>query len=268
MNRIWRGIVFGLFLNMLGVSAWADDPPKKDDPPAKKDDAVQTPAEKFAAAKKANDEANVAFNKVIAELQKKKEKLSLENKDLNEAYQVRNKTTQALVKAAEELAKAEPTSPAGLEALNAVISFGNPSPAIIKLLTEHHAASPKVGQIIGRFYYSRETSDLAALMNKIIEVNPSRDIQANAMMTLARMKMESKPEEAEKLFETIMEKYKDLPKFDTGLGKRAGGNLFELRNLQIGKVVPEIEGEDVDGKKFKISDYRGKVVMLDFWGHW
>jgi peroxiredoxin len=32
--------------------------------------------------------------------------------------------------------------------------------------------------------------------------------------------------------------------------------------------APEIAGEDIDGKKFKLSDYRGKVVLLDFWGNW
>jgi len=37
---------------------------------------------------------------------------------------------------------------------------------------------------------------------------------------------------------------------------------------QIGTIAPEIEGEDLDGKRFKLSDYRGKVVVLDFWGHW
>jgi len=36
----------------------------------------------------------------------------------------------------------------------------------------------------------------------------------------------------------------------------------------IGKELPEIEGVDTDGKRFKISDYRGKVVMIDFWGDW
>jgi cytochrome oxidase Cu insertion factor (SCO1/SenC/PrrC family) len=36
----------------------------------------------------------------------------------------------------------------------------------------------------------------------------------------------------------------------------------------IGEAAPEIEGEDIDGKPFKLSDYRGKVVMLDFWGNW
>ena len=37
---------------------------------------------------------------------------------------------------------------------------------------------------------------------------------------------------------------------------------------QLKQVAPDIEGEDMEGKKFKLSDYRGKVVMLDFWGHW
>ena len=52
------------------------------------------------------------------------------------------------------------------------------------------------------------------------------------------------------------------------LGELAGRELFALRNLQPGKPSPEIEGEDIDGVKFKLSDYRGKVVLLDFWGHW
>ena len=52
------------------------------------------------------------------------------------------------------------------------------------------------------------------------------------------------------------------------LGERAERDLFEIRNLAIGKVAPEIEGEDIDGKPLKLSDFKGKVVVLDFWGHW
>jgi cytochrome oxidase Cu insertion factor (SCO1/SenC/PrrC family) len=37
---------------------------------------------------------------------------------------------------------------------------------------------------------------------------------------------------------------------------------------RIGTLAPEIAGEDMDGAFFKLSDYRGKVVLLDFWGHW
>jgi hypothetical protein len=37
---------------------------------------------------------------------------------------------------------------------------------------------------------------------------------------------------------------------------------------RVGQPAPEITGEDLDGVVFKLSDYRGKVVVLDFWGHW
>ena len=75
--------------------------------------------------------------------------------------------------------------------------------------------------------------------------------------------------DAEMLFETVANKYAQVRmRGDVTLGDLAKGELFEIRNLAIGKMAPEIEGEDLDGKPFKLSDYRGKVVVLDFWGHW
>ena len=42
----------------------------------------------------------------------------------------------------------------------------------------------------------------------------------------------------------------------------------EQGGLRVGTEAPEIAGEDIDGSPFKLSDYRGKVVLLDFWGNW
>ena len=44
--------------------------------------------------------------------------------------------------------------------------------------------------------------------------------------------------------------------------------LVAIRLLSVGKLAPEIEGVDITGDVFKLSDYRGKVIMLSFWGHW
>lgn len=52
------------------------------------------------------------------------------------------------------------------------------------------------------------------------------------------------------------------------LAKQIGSVIFELENLAIGCKAPEIEGDDHTGTKFKLSDYKGKVVLLDFWGNW
>jgi hypothetical protein len=60
----------------------------------------------------------------------------------------------------------------------------------------------------------------------------------------------------------------DLGKDDGALKKDAERLLNALRTLRVGKEAPEIKGEDLDGKEFKLSDYRGKVVLLDFWGDW
>jgi hypothetical protein len=75
--------------------------------------------------------------------------------------------------------------------------------------------------------------------------------------------------EIEEMLVRVKEKFGDVEAgFGGTLGDRAEGDLFEIRNLAIGKVVPEIEGEDIEGKPLKLSDYRGKVVVIDFWGNW
>ena len=52
------------------------------------------------------------------------------------------------------------------------------------------------------------------------------------------------------------------------LGQHAKARLDEMHNLTIGKPAPEIDGVDFDGKPLKLSSYRGKVVVLVFWGSW
>jgi hypothetical protein len=49
---------------------------------------------------------------------------------------------------------------------------------------------------------------------------------------------------------------------------RARGPRFEETRLQNGMKAPDIVGVDLFGEEFRLSDYAGKVVMLDFWGDW
>jgi peroxiredoxin len=41
-----------------------------------------------------------------------------------------------------------------------------------------------------------------------------------------------------------------------------------VEGKQVGNLCPEIAGEDPDGKVIRLSDYRGKVVLVNFWGTW
>jgi hypothetical protein len=40
------------------------------------------------------------------------------------------------------------------------------------------------------------------------------------------------------------------------------------RGPAVGAPAPEIEGEDLFGRTFSLSEYRGRVVVLAFWGNW
>ena len=62
-------------------------------------------------------------------------------------------------------------------------------------------------------------------------------------------------------------------RFDIKLSPEAGDppvvNKDSVKiGIKVGQVAPEIEGDDLDGRFFKLSEQRGKVVVLLFWGHW
>jgi hypothetical protein len=92
-----------------------------------------------------------------------------------------------------------------------------------------------------------------------------------ALASVVQSGDEARQDEAEKLYQQF------LRDFD---GRNAGDDvekqlrhdavraLEEIRIRGIGKPVAEIEGEDTDGKPMRLSDFKGKVVLLDFWAFW
>ena len=59
-----------------------------------------------------------------------------------------------------------------------------------------------------------------------------------------------------------------LPALVGSLLLAVASNAWAQRGPAVGKPALEIEGKDVDDKTLKLSDYKGKVVLLDFWGDW
>jgi hypothetical protein len=174
----------------------------------------------------------------------------------------------------------------------------------LELLAHDHPDSPKVGPLCDALprSYDKESGDL---LRAVLDRNPSKDLQARACLGLAQYlknrnqvidALKQRPEvakilegmvgkeytaelkgldaatgakEVEELFERADARYGTvkLPGGET-VSKKIKPELFEIRHLAVGKEAPEIKGEDLDGKPLKLSDYRGKVVLLDFWGNW
>lgn len=50
--------------------------------------------------------------------------------------------------------------------------------------------------------------------------------------------------------------------------KLADRGELEAKNAPDGKPVPMLAGKDIDGRDVRLADYKGKVVLLDFWATW
>jgi hypothetical protein len=138
----------------------------------------------------------------------------------------------------------------------------------IERLQANHLNSPDLQPAIRTLGYSR-AENVPTFLRAVIKENPDRKVQAWATYILGYVlnsrDTEKNRAEAERLFETVGADFKDV---DAELVKLAESQLYEIRNLSIGQVAPDIQGSDVNGKKFALSEYRGRVVVIDFWGDW
>lgn len=89
---------------------------------------------------------------------------------------------------------------------------------------------------------------------------------------IAKWTPEAIAKESDLLLESLVENYSDVPvagsRNNETYGDMVEGMVFAKNHLQIGSTVEDIVANDLDGEEFKLSDYRGKVVVLDFWGDW
>ncbi len=105
--------------------------------------------------------------------------------------------------------------------------------------------------------------------NKGMEILLERPSVREYVEVLARRGRRAVAEESVRLIERARDEFGSV-EMEGGqtLADLAKSELYDRRELAEGKPAPDIVGEDVDGKPMKLSDYRGKVVVLSFWATW
>jgi hypothetical protein len=182
---------------------------------------------------------------------------------------------------------------------------GGPREKALNLLKTDYLKSDKIAPLCAALAraYDKDSQDM---LRAILDKNPEANVKAAACMALgtntqmraslakrakenpnlakqieavlgkevadeiAKKGQDGLNKDAVKFFERVV---KDFPDAKDSKGKPLGKeakNIIDgiLHPVEVGKAAPEIDGEDTDGKAFKLSDYKGKVVLLDFWGHW
>lgn len=101
------------------------------------------------------------------------------------------------------------------------------------------------------------------------EQHPDDSVKALSLYSFAKYCGNNhRDEKATRCFQLLKEHFGKLPFRDSNYETAANNAIYFLENLAIGKTAPEFAGEDTDGVLFRLKDYRGKVVMLRFWGDW
>lgn len=149
---------------------------------------------------------------------------------------------------------------------------GDEAREALDVLLADHLDSPQLRPLAGNLPYAesflgaeRVRSALETLHAKAAAL----PVRAEAQFSLAGLLMRS-AEAADKargreLFEDMLTRYAGA---EEDWAARAQGMLFELDRLQVGMLAPDFEAVDADGVAWKLSDYEGKVVIVDFWGFW
>ncbi len=184
---------------------------------------------------------------------------------------------------------------------------GTDLPRVLQLLAEHHlGGKTNPGYVVGNL--ARNPATWAAhFVEQVVAKSPHAAVREKAQLSLARillrqasigerlrkdwqkqrkiyaryhsadslehmrkLDLAANRRRAEQLLDAVVADHSET----TGRRKpptqvvRARAELFAIRQLAIGQPVPEIVGEDLFGKAMKLSEFRGKVVVLDFWGDW
>ena len=205
-----------------------------------------------------------------------------------------------------EIADKFPGQAGALSSLEWVLRYfraGKECDLALTRLTKQHASSADLPSVFSRIGHN-PSLEVGRFYEAVIKANPHPHVQGEARYRLAlyltrqnqiAREIRAQPEKRDRydlfygkeltdhlvtndltqsrlraieMLNEINNRYGEIKVFKGTLSDLATKELFHIEHLSVGGTVPEIIGEDIDGEQFKLSDFRGKIVMIDFWADW
>jgi peroxiredoxin len=143
-----------------------------------------------------------------------------------------------------------------------------------KLMEEYQV---KVNQLNERYYEAMSKNDAAVIQQiqvdamtlesqQVVNVKEMIESMGNSFASLAAIGLLNPQNDFPFIDALVTELNENYPGSVAILQMKQ--QLDELRALAVGQVAPDIVLPDPSGKSTKLSDLRGKYVLIDFWAAW
>ncbi|MFT4540516.1 MAG: hypothetical protein ACI841_000143 [Planctomycetota bacterium] len=141
---------------------------------------------------------------------------------------------------------------------------------ILEALHQKHIDAPWFDDVLVYMVGARRALTHEFVQERLthaMQKSSTSEVRIAAQYHLGMMLADSKDAEKKKrgigLLNALMTDHPDSPQAELAINK-----TFKSRFLSPGGKPIDFDAEDADGVAFKLSDYRGKVVLIDFWGFW
>ena len=137
-------------------------------------------------------------------------------------------------------------------------------------ICSEHASSPNLEPLLGVLpYIGQMLGDVNDSLAQLAEKSSLVEMRDWAAFALYSGILESADASSNEFDEALGGLIAALASTeDRRLKKSIERKILIAESFGTGMVAPDIVGLDLDGTAFKLSDYQGKVVFLDFWGDW
>jgi peroxiredoxin len=148
-------------------------------------------------------------------------------------------------------------------------TFAKETDAIRAAIEAYHIDSNKLAPLCLALAYRSDPKALS-LLEKIESTNPDKKVQGVAALAAAMVlkSLGDNPELMKKrltLLRKAIIQSAEVELNGTTVAKLADDELYIIKFLTKGRVAPDLQGFDSGKRPLRLSDHKGKVIVLMFW---